>query len=332
MNIYDISQSSETELLNTRLCDLDLDLSSSRLMRGINDLRFELNQKLINFMPDIWLSTDWFSPDGVAGFAIPFYLLHPKLAAIAKKELGSIEGNNSKSFLQLLRHETAHAIDNSFLLRRNKTRQRIFGLTSKPYPHSYLPNPKSRDYVQHLGQFYAQAHPDEDWAETFSVWLDPQVNWRKKYSKWKALEKLEFIDKTFTSIQGQKPKRFIKKRHECISSDSRTLKEFLVEKRAELRLSKSPLIFTNQKAISQFLKEKPLESKKIIRKVTSNSFIINKAIKDFSNECKVTRNALSSKKSNDGIERLNIERQSIEKQLIIATKKYIRTGRHRVIM
>ena len=270
MNIEQIAQATESELLKTRLCDLELDLNSSRLMRGINDLRFELNQKLINFMPTIWLSTDWFSPDGIAGFALPFYLIDPKLSKIAKKQLGSIEGESTKSFLQLLRHETAHAIDNSFLLRTNKNRQKLFGLTSTPYPHSYLPNPSSKDYVRHLGEFYAQSHPDEDWAETFSVWLNPNINWRLKYSKWKAIEKLELVEKTFEKLKGHPPKRLRVKNHECITRDKRTLEQFFKEKRKELKISKQTLNFNNTKIISKFLKENPLESKNIIKKVTKN--------------------------------------------------------------
>ena len=140
MKLSELKHISEEELLATRICDFEFDLKSSKLSRGINDIYFELNSKLINFLPHIWISNDWFSPDGVAGFAIPFYLLLPHLISLEKKHIGFVEGETTHSFKKLLRHETAHALDNAFHLRKNKKRQTLFGLTSKPYPKSYLPN------------------------------------------------------------------------------------------------------------------------------------------------------------------------------------------------
>ena len=116
MREINIETISEKDLLNTRICDLNLSLKSTPLMREINDLYFELNQRQINFLPKIWLSDDWFSPDGTAGFAIPFYLTHKRLIQLQKKHIGVAEGVTKSSLMKLLRHETAHALDNAFFL------------------------------------------------------------------------------------------------------------------------------------------------------------------------------------------------------------------------
>ena len=58
----------------------------------------------------------------------------------------------------------------------------------------YRPSPFSRRYVRHLPGWYAQKHPDEDWAETFAVWMTPAAQTGKKeYAGWpEALAKLTY--------------------------------------------------------------------------------------------------------------------------------------------
>jgi hypothetical protein len=157
-------------------------------------------------VPSVWISDDWFCPDGVFGFAVPFYLFHPKLIRLQEAKVGEAEGSNEPWCLKLLRHEIGHAIDNAFNLREMAGRKEIFGDSRRRYPKAYNPNPQSKDYVLHLEGYYAQSHPDEDWAETFAVWLDPHSNWEHKYKRWpKAMEKLLFMDYAMEQIAGQKP-------------------------------------------------------------------------------------------------------------------------------
>ena len=77
-----------------------------------------------------------------------------------------------------------------------------FGLASTEETDTYRPRPYSRSYVIHLDDWYAQSHPDEDFAETFAVWLTPDLNWRGLYTGWKALQKLEYVDELMRSIAG----------------------------------------------------------------------------------------------------------------------------------
>jgi hypothetical protein len=104
--------------------------------------------------------------------------------------------------MRILRHEAGHAIDNAYRLRLRRARRRLFGLPTKPYPESYTPKPYSKSFVLHLDAWYAQSHPDEDFAETFAVWLTPNSEWRNRYAGWPALKKLAYMDALMQSIRG----------------------------------------------------------------------------------------------------------------------------------
>ncbi len=228
-------------LLDTKICDLPLSLERHWVKKNITKLYRELRLKGIKFKPHIWISDDWFSPDGIAGFAVPFFILHPRLIDLEIEMIGEAEGANPKWCMQLLRHETGHALDNAFHLRKNKLRQSIFGLTSIPYPDSYLPNPRSKEFVRHLNGHYAQAHPDEDWAETFAIWLTPRSGWRTKYRHWPALAKLELIDEMMNNLKGKMPQNLKKEEAESYASNQLTLREYYRKKRIKYGLNKTPM-------------------------------------------------------------------------------------------
>jgi hypothetical protein len=61
-------------------------------------------------------------------------------------------------------------------------------------------------FVRHLPGWYAQKHPDEDWAETFAVWMTPGANWKEEYRSWpEALAKLESCQQIVASIADHDP-------------------------------------------------------------------------------------------------------------------------------
>jgi hypothetical protein len=321
MKLIDLNSISENELLDTKICDLEVSLKQTSLMRGINDLYFELNSKQINFLPTVWLSNDWFSPDGVCGFAIPFYLVHPTLIKLELKNTGIVEGQSYKSFMQLLRHETGHAIDNAFHLRKSKKRQNLFGLSSTKYPTSYVPKANSKDHVRHLEEFYAQAHPDEDWAETFAVWLDPKSNWEKKYKSWPALEKLNFVDQKMKLLKGKNQIVLKKTEIDSISLDTRTLSEYYKDKRKQLKLNKRSIIEQVDSDLLKFIVTNPQKSKRLINKTSKNKFISEKMIKEIIKKCK---------NENFPLEYSNTD--LVEDDLNKLMQVYIKQGRHKVIM
>jgi hypothetical protein len=192
-------------LLEVRMCDLGLAIQGTELEPRIAQLNGELEARGLSFRPHYWLSDDWFTPDGVPGIAIPFYLAHPRLAKLELAQMLEVEGGDAESCMRILRHEAGHAIDNAYRLQRRPKRRRLFGNPAIDYPEYYTPKPYSKRFVLHLDHWYAQSHPDEDFAETFAVWLNPKSDWRKRYQDWPALKKLEYMDDLMREIATQPP-------------------------------------------------------------------------------------------------------------------------------
>jgi hypothetical protein len=223
---------SDEELLHVRFCDLDISLQRSPLRPYIRQLNHELQRAGIEFRPHLWLSEEWFSPDGVPGIAVPFYLAHPRLRRLERRMMREVEGGNANWLMRILRHEAGHALDTAYRLRRRRRWREVFGPASLPYPDSYRPRAGSRRYVQHLGAWYAQCHPTEDFAETFAVWLRPSAHWRRVYRNWPALEKLEYVDELMGELRGTQARVRQRRVVEPLSTDRRTLGEHYRERLA----------------------------------------------------------------------------------------------------
>jgi hypothetical protein len=225
----------DEKLLAMRFCDLGLKIERTPIARQVKRLYAELANRGIQFKPHVWLAEEWFSPDGVPGIAIPFYLAHPRLARLERRIMRGAEGGNSRWLIRILRHEAGHAIDNAYRLRRRKRWREVFGPASLPYPSRYRARPGSRRFVHHLGEWYAQAHPTEDFAETFAVWLKPNSDWRRSYASWPAYHKLSLVDELVASIRGKRPLVRNRMRVEPIDKDKRTLAEHYRLKLARYR-------------------------------------------------------------------------------------------------
>ena len=221
---------SDDELLHLKFSDLKLRLPGSRLEKSLRRIYDELKSRGITFRPHMWLAEEWFSPDGVPGIAVPFYLAHPRLMHLEYRMMKQVEGGNDNWMMRILRHEAGHAVDTAFRLRRRARWREAFGPASLPYPDSYQVRPGSRRYVQHLGDWYAQSHPTEDFAETFAVWLTPRSNWRRTYDAWPVRNKLERVEELMREVASG-PALVTSRRHvEPLSSNSRTLAQHYVEK------------------------------------------------------------------------------------------------------
>ena len=219
------------ELLDLRVCDLDLRVEGTWLEGPIGRLLDELAERGLRVRPQFWLSDDWFCPEGIAGIAIPFYLAHPRLMRIERRFMHEVEGGSQRECLRLLRHEMGHVLQHAFHLQRRARWQRAFGSSRRPYPEFYSPNPTSRNFVQYLDYWYAQSHPLEDFAETFAVWLDPRSRWRRHYLGWGALTKLLYVDELMGELQGGRPTGVPRRRVDDVSQIKRTLREYYREKR-----------------------------------------------------------------------------------------------------
>lgn len=250
-------------LLNLPLNCLPLNLESAPFKKAVFRLKRDILNKRLNFFPHIWVSTDWFCPDGSCGVAVPFYLFNPTLMSMEKEKMGFVEGENYDQILKLLRHETGHAFENLYGTRSHPLRKAVFGHSkSKTYPASYKPRVFSNRYIHHLGEGYAQSHPDEDFAETFATWLAyTRQQWQYKYRTSKhVLQKLSVIENLVKYSQSRSPlKSCTYNEYEPIQKEKKTLKAYFQEKARRLKPSLS------------------LEARKVLKDLKPSSHSLNRS-------------------------------------------------------
>ncbi|HVT05176.1 MAG TPA: putative zinc-binding metallopeptidase [Thermoanaerobaculia bacterium] len=235
---FDWENLSDSSLLKIPLRDLGVRIEGTWIEACLAELQEDLVRRRLRFKPHAWLSYDWFVPDGIAGIAIPFYLAHPRLMKLERKQMLDIEGGTREEMLKILRHECGHALDNAYELGREKRWQQLFGNPSKRYPDQYRPNPASRRFVQHLRLYYAQSHPVEDFAETFAVIIGSRSGgWRKRYAEWPALRKLEYVDELLDGLHSQTPRRLSRKQPDSLGTLKMTLGQYYAEKREQYVIS-----------------------------------------------------------------------------------------------
>lgn len=198
------------ELLHTRICDLGLRIEGSPVELLTRRLSREFAAKGLVFRPSFYLTDGWGCPDRVPVIGIPFYLADRRLARIEQEQTGEVE--NEQTAMMFLRHEAGHAVCYAYRLWKDAAWTEVFGLFTRPYRESFRPQPLSREFVRHLystshGRTYAQKHPDEDFAETFAVWLTPRSAWRRRYQFWPALQKLKYVDALMRRIRHKPPYR-----------------------------------------------------------------------------------------------------------------------------
>ncbi|MBN3039497.1 MAG: hypothetical protein JW867_00040 [Candidatus Omnitrophica bacterium] len=226
----DLGKLSEEDILKLRICQLPVKIEGTWLENCINDLYDELGQKGIIFRPLCYLADEWLTPDKEPIVGIPFFLADPALIRLEKKMVLEVEGGTKDWCMKLLRHETGHAINYAYKLYRRKKWQRIFGRFSQEYGDTYRYRPYSKNFVRHLEDYYAQYHPDEDFAETFAVWLTPESNWQHQYRGWRVLAKLNYVDTLMNEIKGKEPLVRKEKLYWQASKIRSTLKSFYKEK------------------------------------------------------------------------------------------------------
>lgn len=196
-------QREKHELLGLRISELKLRLRGSRLERLVDRLYDEISVRGLVFKPPVYLSDEWGCPDGTPLIGVPFYLADERLMRIEAERAASVESDDES--MRYLRHEAGHAFNYAYRLYDRPEWRRIFGPYSRPYLDRYHADPFSRNHVRHILAWYAQKHPDEDFAETFAVWLTPDLDWRSEYAGWPALQKLEYIERVMKEVGGEPP-------------------------------------------------------------------------------------------------------------------------------
>jgi hypothetical protein len=205
MDAPEWAQLSDEQLLEKKISSLGLTLEGTELQPFIGQLKEELAAKGLSFFPPCHVGDEWFVPVGIPAIFVPFFLVHERLRKLERKIILEVEGETAPWFMKLMRHEAAHAYSYAYQLYKRKKWQQTFGLASTEETEFYRPRPYSRSFVVHLADWYAQSHPDEDFAETFAVWLTPGLDWRQRYQGWKALQKLEYLDELMSSLAGKAP-------------------------------------------------------------------------------------------------------------------------------
>jgi hypothetical protein len=197
----------ESKLWATPLRDLGLKIEGTPLEPVIEEfLREVLAAGIHKVKPHFYLTTEWVVADDTIAIGIPFYLARADLTALHAEQEGHLEGVGRLELLRYLRHEMGHVVNYAYQLYNREDWVQHFGSMTQPYLEEYRPEPFNRRFVVHLPGWYAQKHPDEDWAETFAVWMTPGLDWRKAYRDWPgALKKLDFCDRLMHQLRDQEP-------------------------------------------------------------------------------------------------------------------------------
>ncbi len=326
----------DESLLDVRMCDLEVTIAGSGLPPWLDELAGELQARGLQFRPHYWIGEEWLCPDGVPGVSIPFYLAHPRLARLELAQCLEVEGGTRESCLKILRHEAGHAIENAFRLRSRPRRRRLFGSSSMRYPKSYFPRPYSRSFVIHLDNWYAQAHPDEDFAETFAVWLTPGSVWRERYAGWPALKKLEYMDGLMHELAGKTPPVRTRRAVEPLSKIKKTLRAHYRAKRRFYGLDRPHVydedllrLFTNEPgrgpaAASFVARAGPDLRRRVGRTTGTYQYTIDRVLKDIVKRCRELKLRLRNPEPET--------RLDFAVLLTMQVMEHMARGRHRVAL
>jgi hypothetical protein len=328
---------SDEQLLAMRMCDLGVTIEGTELEARLAEVNAELDARGL-VRPHYWLSDEWFTPDGVPGVAIPFYLAHPRLAKLELSQMLEVEGGDRDACLKILRHEAGHAIDNAYRLRRRSTRRRLFGNPTTAYPEYYTPKPYSKSFVLHLDHWYAQSHPDEDFAETFAVWLDPQSMWSTRYSGWPALRKLEYMDGLMRRAARTRPPVRTKRQVDPLFKLRKTLAEHYRKKREHYGVDHPDFYESDLRKLFSDAPEyaKNLPAARFVRRVRKE---VRSTVASFTDSYQYTIDQLLETII-DHCRELNLRLTESEEAtkidfmifLTVQTMNYLHSGRHRVAL
>jgi hypothetical protein len=328
----------DKDLLALRMCDLGLRLAGSPLEPHVRQLLGELKARHLRFRPYFWLSDDWYTPDGVPGIALPFYMAHPRLMRLEETQMLEVEGGTPEWCLRILRHEAGHAIENAYRLRRRRERVALFGRSSQKYPASYQPRPYSKSFVQHLEAWYAQSHPDEDFAETFAVWLTPGAEWEKRYAGWPALKKLQYVEALMREIDGRSPVIRSRRKVDPIESLTKTLREHYAERRRHYgvevprlydrdlrRIFSADPAFRRHPAATRFLRRIRGEVRRLVASWTgAYQYTVDQVFEDIVHRCRELELRLAVPETQAKLDFAVL--------LTVQTMNFLHSGRHRVAL
>jgi hypothetical protein len=202
----------QIETLNTPIHRLDVSIEGSFFAEAIRIGRQDLRRMRISQLePHFYLSTGYGTVAGTSSIALGFYDCNETLRQL-NLELRGFQYTR-REIVDLIRHELGHAFAYAYKLYSRKDFRKVFNVKGNyfltyPMTDRYIQrvNPYSRDFVNPSGDHYAQKHPDEDFAETFTVWIQPRSNWEREYRNYPgALRKLRFVDGLIRELRNEPP-------------------------------------------------------------------------------------------------------------------------------
>ncbi len=326
----------DEDLLDVRLCDLDLRIERTPLAACVRRLNDELEEHGFRFKPHVWLSSEWFSPDGVPGIGIPFYLAHARLRKLEARMMYEVEGGSSVSCMRILRHETGHALDTAYRLHYRRRWREVFGSFTQRYPKYYSPRPDSRRYVVHLPGWYAQAHPAEDFAETFAVWFMPRSQWRQRYRDWPvAFRKLQYVNELAREIRDRPAPVRSRAHVEPLNRIRMTLREHYEKKRETYRGDVSTLLdrdlkhlfsndgaYADQPTAASFLRSMRGEIRSTVSEWTGHhAYTIDQVLREIIDRCRTLKLRLARPRN-----------QARTHAIVMVTVQTMRSGRYEIAL
>ena len=211
--------------------ELDLKIEGTDLALRVEQLNGELASRGLLFRPHFWLSDEWFTPDGIPGVAIPFYLAHPRLARLEMSQMLEVEGGDHDSCMRILRHEAGHAIDNAFHLRRRRQRRSCSAIIGCPIRNTTRRSRTRRTSCSTSTRGTRRAIRTKTSPRRSPLWLTPDAQWRQRYHDWPALRKLEYVDALMRQLAGRTPPVTTTETLDPLSSIKRTLRQHYRKKR-----------------------------------------------------------------------------------------------------
>jgi hypothetical protein len=327
----------DEQLLDIPMSALPLSIEGTLAARTAQ-LREELAARGLTVPLHFYLSEEWFTHDGSLAIAIPFYLAHPRLEKLEEAQMFEVEGGEHEWCMRILRHEAGHAIDNAFKLRLKRQRREVFGSPREPYPEFYTPKPYSKSFVLHLDAWYAQSHPDEDFAETFAVWLTPNSEWRQRYAGWKALPKLEYMDALMTSLRDQPPRVQNAEEVDPLRKIPKTLRRHYRNKRRHYgvdhpnfydrdlrRLFSAEPEFADRITASQFIARHRRHVRRVVAEWTGiYQYTVDQVLEDMIARCRELKLRLAVPEEQ--------ARQAFTVLLTVQTMNHLHSGGHRLFL
>ena len=185
-------------------------IPSNFILNCIRTVQKEINDKGIKLELKYYASDEWGTVNKFPIIAIPFSYYYPIFKPIEDDRICL----DKKAIIEILHHEVGHCILYAFEIYKRPDFAEAFGDFNAPYPdngfvENFKPILVGKEFVRHLPDCnwsYGALHCDEDFAETFSVWLERDRKfWKQKYLGGKAFEKLLYMDRLMKEIQDIEP-------------------------------------------------------------------------------------------------------------------------------